>query len=208
MDVSHNSITYRAGRSLYFACREPDPLRHTVTVGSSFHGMRALDPAFDSLLIYLPADPASKRAAGWISADLRRTSSGLRCPGGTSSLTLELGGISKSAVAALETGSPVRGFSVWEMRGYEDSRGQWWLGMRRFRKGAGGHPPIQPVLGPVAPRGIEFTPYDRGGVEVADRQIVVSIGLTITPEASRQSRFRSGARPISLRVALRGARGS
>ncbi len=111
-------------------------------------------------------------------------------------------------MAAVETGSPLRGVSVWEIRGYRDSRGQWWLGMRRYRKGGGRSPAIQPVLGPITPDGIEFQYYDRESALVDDLQAVVSIGFTILPETSRSPRFRVLARPITLRVALRGARGS
>lgn len=208
MEIAPTSITYRAGRSLYFTCREPDPARRTITVGSSFHGMRALEADLDSLLVYLPAEPASNRPAGWVPADLRRVVWGNRCPGAAPSLTLKMGGIEERVVAAVGMGSPVRGVSVWQMRGYRDSRGQWWLGMRRLRKGGGRLPPTQPVLGPVAPGGIEFRYYGRGGVRADGRQTVVSIGLTITPEASRRLRSGRAVLPVSLRVALRGARGS
>jgi len=208
MEMSPTSLRYRAARSLYFTCREPDPGRSTLTVAASFHGLRALDPDLDSVLVYVPADFVNNRPEAWVSGDLRRIARGHRCPGRAESLTLELGGIPQGTMAAVETGSPLRGVSVWEIRGYGDSRGQWWLGMRRFRKGGGRPPAIQPVLGPIAPDGIEFRYYDREDALAGDSQAVVSIGFTILPETSGSPRFGEPARPVTLRVALRGARGS
>ncbi len=208
MEISPTSVTYRAARSLYFTCREPDPGRSTLTVAASFHGLRALDPDLDSVLVYVPMDSAVDRPGGWVSGDLRRIVWGHRCPGGAESLTLALGGIPERTMAAIDPGSPLRGVSVWEIRGYGDSRGQWWLGMRRLRKGRGRSSAIQPVLGPIAPAGLEFRYYDRESAPVGDLQAVVSIGVTILPEASGGPRFGEPARPVTLRVALRGARGS
>jgi hypothetical protein len=199
LDISSTSVRYRAARNLYYTCRPPDPARSRLTVSSSFHGLRGLNPDLDSVLLYAPADPAAVRPAGWIVADVRRVVWGQRCPGGAESLTLELGGIQSQDVVAVETGSPVRGFSVWEVRGYGDSRGRWWLGMRRLSKGGGRSGAIQPVLGPLAPGGFEVRVFDQDGTSIDDPQAVVSIGFTVLPEAS--------GRPVTLRVALRGVHG-
>jgi prepilin-type N-terminal cleavage/methylation domain-containing protein len=207
LEISPDAVIYQAGRSLYFTCREPGNARSALTVGSAFHGLRELDPDLDSVLVYLTADPAVNRPAGWVSGDLLSVSRGRHCPGGRESLTLEVGGIPAGTGAAVEKGSPVRGVSVWEMRGYPDRRGRWWLGMRRFPKGAGRPQAIQPVLGPLAPDGVEFRYYDRLGIPVSDPQHVDIIEVTITTEISRP-RDGAPARPVTLRVGLRGARGS
>lgn len=201
--ISTTGITYRAGRSLYVTCREPDPRELRVTVASTFFGLRPLDPELDSILIYVSADYSAGRPAGWVSADVRSIAWGRRCPGGAESLTLEVAGIPRGTLAAAGAGSPVRGVTVWEIRVYGDSRRQWWLGMRRLPKGGVRPPAIQPVLGPLAPDGVAFRYYDRQDQPVHDLQAVVSVGLTILPPTSEHAGFRPP--PVTWRVALRGA---
>ena len=97
-----------------------------------------------------------------------------------------------------------------EMLRYRDRNGLWWLGMRRLRK-SGRRPSTQPVLGPLAPGGLEFRYLDKGGLPTANPRRVASIGITVTAppvhlDLDPYSEASMRGRRVDLRVALRNLR--
>ena len=94
-----------------------------------------------------------------------------------------------------------------EMRSYRDSRGEWWLGMRRFQVHSQRWPAIQPVLGPLEPDGLSFGYLGESGGLVTDHTDVVRIRVRIYVRFADPlgSKATGGVGPEVIEVGLRGA---
>jgi len=204
--VTPGSLTYRALRSLYTTCIVPDLDRLTIVLHADFLGVRPLDPGVDSLLLFAEGDPMVSEDDRWIHADIREIISGPICPDGRPGVTIRLAGVARRNLERVGIGAPVRGAALWEMKGYRAANGQWWVGMRRYRKSTRRWPSIQPVLGPIAPDGLRFEYYDAGGVPTQIASRIVSMVLELAmPTGDGLARHWAVAteRSLTLRVALR-----
>ena len=204
--VTPASLTYRALRSLYTTCKVADLARSTIVLHADFLGVRPLDPGVDSLLLFADGDPTVSEDDRWIHADIREIIPGPICPDGHPGITVHLAGVSKRNLERVGIGAPVRGAALWEMKGYRAANGQWWVGMRRYRKSTGRWPSIQPVLGPIAPGGLRFGYYDASGVPTQVASRIASIVLELaTPGGDGSAPHWAVApeRSLTLRVALR-----
>jgi prepilin-type N-terminal cleavage/methylation domain-containing protein len=202
------SVTYRAPRNLYVTCDKPDLDRSTVLLRADFLGYRPLDPDVDSLLLFADGDPATRDDDRWIHADLREISPGSSCPDGARGVTARLAGAARRSLEAVGVGAPVRGAAVWEMKGYRDSRGEWWVGMRRYHKADGRWPVIQPVLGPIASGGLVLMYRGPGGLptDAPDRAATVDLAVAVPRGAARSPHSAvTGEGWLNLRVTLRNA---
>jgi hypothetical protein len=204
--VTPGSLTYRALRSLYTTCEVADLARLTIVLHADFLGVRPLDPGVDSLLLFADGDPMVSQDDRWIHADIREIIPGPTCPDGRPGVTVRLAGVPRRHLERVGTGAPVRGAALWEMKGYRAANGQWWVGMRRYRKSTRRWPSIQPVLGPIATGGLRFEYYDAGGVptQVASRIVSMVLELaTPTGDGLAPQWVVSPERSLTLRVALR-----
>ncbi len=204
--VTPGSLTYRALRSLYTTCMVPDLARLTIVLHADFLGVRPLDPEVDSLLLFADGDPMVSEDDRWIHADIREIIPGPICPDGRPGVTVRLAGVPRRNLERVGIGAPVRGAALWEMKGYRAANGQWWVGMRRYRKSTRRWPSIQPVLGPIAPGGLRFGYYDAGGVPTQVASRIASMVLELaTPTGHGLAPHRAVApeRSLKLRVALR-----
>ena len=202
------AVTYRALRNLYVVCRTPSRGQSSVTLYSDYVGDRPLDYQVDSLLLFAEGDPNTAADDRWLHADLTWVAGG-ECPGGTPGITAGLRGLSPAALESVSAGAPARSGPVMELLRYRDRNGIWWVGMRRLRK-SGRRTQVQPLLGPLAPGGLEFSYFDVNGLVTNTPTEVASIGLTVTAPAPRTQLDPYSAtalrrRRVVLRVALRNA---
>ncbi len=208
--VATGSVTYRALRNLYVACAAPDASRSTVLLHGDYWGSRPLDPQVDSVLLFADGDPTKPQDDRWLHADLRRIEKGYRCPDGGAAVQIHVKGLSRRELELVGVGAPVRGAALWEIRGYPDSRGQWWVGMRRYSKSTNRWPPIQPLLGPIAPYGLAFQYFDSDGVptRVPERVAAIEIDVRVArgPDSPPPPHATlTAGRGVTARVALRNA---
>ena len=188
-NMTPTSITYKAMRTLYFACNDPVDAGSTGSIDlwqNAFFGGTFPNPARDSVVIFAEANPVTRLDNYWIHANVMAVSYGGLCPGGQPSVTVTLNGVSPSGgLADATAGAPVRGYEMLQALTYQDARGDAWLGVRQYVKGSG-WTATQPLLGPLAGRGIEFTYLDTVGVttnqesEVARVEVLVP-GMTREP---------------------------
>ncbi|MFQ6045147.1 MAG: PilW family protein [Gemmatimonadales bacterium] len=187
-----DSIVYKAMRALYVLCQPPTP--GTATTGTvvlatdPWFGLRELDAATDAVVLFAEADPSTRTDNYWVHAQIGGApTKGGGCPGGDSSLTVQLWDVNpaNSLNADVQTGAPLRTYQVMKLRSYTDARGDWWLG-QQTRDASGSWGSLEPVLGPLAPNGLQFAYYDEIGAvttvpaNVARVQITV-IGITSAP---------------------------
>jgi len=210
LSMSTNSITYKAMRTLYFACNDP------VNAGSSgsidlwrtpFFGYRYPDPGRDSVVLFAEANPSTRMDNFWVHANVTGIAYGTACPGSTPSVTITLANVYPvDGLGKAAAGTPVRGFEVLQLLTYQDARGDAWLGVRQYLKGSG-WATTQPLLGPLAGRGVVFTYLDTAGAVTAQPARVARIGVSvpgITLEPVRSAgQLRRVVDSLSTTVAMR-----
>jgi prepilin-type N-terminal cleavage/methylation domain-containing protein len=181
-NMTPNSITYKAMRTLYFACNDPVDVGATGSIDlwqDPFFGGSFPNPARDSVVIFAEANPVTRMDNYWIHANVAAVTYGVLCPGGLPSVTVTLSGVSPSGgLADATAGAPVRGYEMLQVLTYQDARGDAWLGVRQFLKGSG-WTTTQPLLGPLAGRGIEFTYLDTAGVTTTQPSQVARVGVLV-----------------------------
>ena len=84
-------------------------------------------------------------------------------------------GVGTTSADSLSAPVPVRFFEVMEVRLYQ-SGGRWWVGARSVSNGE----VIQPVIGPLAPGGLEFQFVDQAGGTVSNPATVSLIKARLT----------------------------
>lgn len=201
VSMSRSSLTYKAARGLYSLCRPPDSESGSLTL-YAWLDSGVLTPAMDSLLVFAAGSAAG--AGYWLRLDVVGVSSGRQCPGGSASMTVRVRGPDVARLPEVDAGAPARALRVLQLRRYADSRGVWWLGMRRVHKSAGRWPNLQPVLGPLAASGFEFRYYDRAGHPTELPGSVSSIAIIVSAAASgRAPSMADDARKPRTRLEFR-----
>ncbi len=195
-----SSISYKVTRSLYFACRAPTPGSNVVVVDALFRlGMRGIDPAVDSLLIYSESDPRSTEDDRWLHAKVESVRASQDCPGRRPGITLQVSNVTAPGLASVRAGAPVRAFELNRLHLYRDSRGDWWLGTKRYRiasggrGGRGGWTRTQPVVGPLTDSGIHFKYLNGRGEETSDRAGIARIWIAVTGRSQYRVHTSGGA---------------
>ncbi len=198
-----SSISYKVTRSLYFACRTPTPGSNVVVVDARFRlGMRGIDPAVDSLLIYSESDPRSTEDDRWLHAKVESVRASQDCPGRRPGITLQVSNVTAPGLASVRAGAPVRAFELNRLHLYRDSGGDWWLGTKRYRiasggrggrGGRGGWTRTQPVVGPLTDSGIHFKYLNGRGEETSDRAGIARISIAVTGRSQYRVHTSGGA---------------
>ena len=211
--MSPNSITYKAMRTLYFACNPPVGGGASGTIDlwrTPYFGFRYPLPERDSLLIFAEANPDTRLDNYWIHANVTAVGYGSTCPGGLPSVTVTLDNVHPNGgLTDVLVGTPVRGFEMIQMLTYQDARGDAWLGVRQYLKGSG-WTTTQPLLGPLAGRGIRFTYLDTAGATTNQPDRVAridlqAVGLTLEPVRSA-GRLQRVVDSLGTTVAMRNNR--
>lgn len=182
LNMTPNSITYKAMRTLYFACNDPVDAGTTGTIDlwrTPFFGYRYPNPLRDSLVIFAEANPTTRMDNYWVHAGVTAISYGSLCPGSQPSVTVALDNVYPSgALSEVTAGTPVRGFETLQVLTYQDALGDAWLGVRQYVKGTG-WTVTQPLLGPLAGRGVQFTYLDSAGTTTTQASDVARIGVLV-----------------------------
>lgn len=160
--VAGDTLRYRARRGDAVACAIGGTAVSLRRAG--FRGWRLPQPGRDSLA-------ALDRDTGtWQVGAITAVAAGT-CPDGAAAIA-----ITGTATWSGPVPSPVRVLEWVELRSYE-SGGSWWLGARSLRP----TDVIQPLAGPIAPRGVRFARVARG---MTDTVLEVRVVVPSTPGAS------------------------
>jgi len=162
-EMAESSLTYRAHRSTYFLCTPPDVATLTLTVWEHPSAeIRRIDPERDSILIFAENKVGTADDNVWLTAGLRSVTNYGLCPGGIRGTRLALTGLSFADLEGVNRGAVVRGYQLTKILLYPDATGRSWVGLREWRPGSG-WTITQPILGPVARKGLRFSYFDAGG---------------------------------------------
>lgn len=189
--MTATSLSYKAMRNLYVVCQTPVSGSYQLVLDATLYGLRALDAATDSLVIFAEGDETTRSDDAWLHADLVSTAAGTACPGGAASLTVNISGPTVAAIDGVQNGAPVRGFEVVEVLIYADALGDTWLGGRRYRKSAG-WTSTEPIVGPLSSGGLALVYYDSLGAVTATAGDVARIGITVEAQSGERVRSASG----------------
>jgi prepilin-type N-terminal cleavage/methylation domain-containing protein len=181
-----SSLSYKAMRGLYTLCQAPNPATGGVTLDNSgFFGVRRLDPAQDSVLVFAENDPRTRSDDAWLHADVTSATAGTACPGGGPSLDLQLAGVTEARLGGVTRGAPLRSFEVAQVRLYRDASGDQWLGGRTYQKGPRTWSVTQPIVGPLTAAGLALEYFDPDGRPTADPARVARIGISVESRSGR-----------------------
>ena len=171
--MSDSALTLKAPRAFGVTCGVPDTVRGVLVVRDSLtSGLRAVDPARDSLLVFRDGDPTIATDDRWLRASVAATGS-VACADGAAGSRLTLGGVAggPGQLGGVAPGSPLRAFEVVRYRLYDDGGGTWWLGTQSFT--GGGWSVTSPIAGPLRSRdGLAFAYADAAGAGVASPSAV------------------------------------
>ena len=175
--LSSTSITYRGMRSLGFIC---DKAAGYIRIArASFNGYR--DPSTsrgDATLIFVDNDVDQSTDDGWMNRAISSVAIE-NCASGAAGIRLNFATnipTSPDSLAMIQLGSPVRTYETMQI-GELVSGGQTWLGARSI---SAGETTLQPVLGPLAPRGVAFAYRNVAGGLGANALSVRLVELTLT----------------------------
>ncbi len=187
--MSATSLTYKSMQALYVQCDSPSTARLVITLDrTAFFGLRGIDASQDSIVIFAEGDSTTATDDTWLHADVTAVLPGTACPGGRSSLSVALAGVTPSQLARVATGAPVRTFRVAQVLLYRDGAGDSWLGGREFQKTAGTWATTQPITGPLSPAGLELTYFDSTGAPTAVPRYVVRVGIAVVSRSPGRGR--------------------
>jgi prepilin-type N-terminal cleavage/methylation domain-containing protein len=186
------SLTYKSMQGLYIQCAAPNTGSLQIILDrNTFFGLRAINAAEDSVLIFAEGDPSTRGDDSWLHASVSSLTVGTACPGTSPSITVTLSGVSASDLGAVGAGAPVRTFRPAQVLLYQDAGGDWWLGGRLYQKSAGSWGTTQPVLGPLSGTGLALTYRDAAGSVTTTPAAVARVGVTVESQSS-QAVYRTG----------------
>jgi prepilin-type N-terminal cleavage/methylation domain-containing protein len=182
ISMTSSAVTFKAMRTLHFLCEDPPTgtgSSGTIVVYRALqYGLRALDATRDSILVFAEGDTSARGDNYWVHANASGVSATV-CPDGSAGMAISLNGVSPAGgLDDVMAGAPARGFEVEEVRSYPDANGDLWLGLRQYGTGSGWGT-TQPLLGPLAASGLQFSYFDSVGATTAIPTQVFSIGLTV-----------------------------
>ncbi len=204
--IGPNAVTFKAARNLYVLCQLPvdlggtvalifwNDLRREFSTPVGWYGIRPLDPARDSIVVFAEGDSTTRMDNYWMHANVQSAGvAGTACPGGRPSLTVQVSNLEPNdADEDILVGAPARTLELVQVLSYNGADGNVWMGMRRFVK-AGGWTDVEPLLGPLAPGGLTFTYYDAAGNVTNVPADVRRIRLAVIGETAVPVRTTTGA---------------
>ncbi len=142
-------------------------------------------------MIFAEGDPATRADNFWVHANVNGVTFGSDC-GGAPSVNVSLNQVSPvNGLSAVGAGAPLRGYELQEVFTYNDTDGDLWIGVRRYGK-ASGWGLTQPLLGPLAASGLQFTYFDAAGVATAVPAEVARVGVTVIGQTMQPVRASDG----------------
>ena len=184
MQISADSVTYRAARGLGFTCAVTATQIKILNSGVlPFSGLRAISPGRDSLLLFVDNNPDSRTDDIWVRLPITSVAT-TTC--GTQSaiavntpsfLALLPGGLLSTVIV----GGPVRTEEVMRLKSYA-SGGEQWVGVASLSGGDA----VQPILGPITAGGFTLTYLDGTGAVTAVRDSVRMIQMQLIGVTERR----------------------
>jgi prepilin-type N-terminal cleavage/methylation domain-containing protein len=164
------SVTYRAMRSMGFACQvSPSVVKIRTT---PLYGIRLPVAGQDSLLLFVEGDPTISSDDRWRAFPISSVTQGVTC-GGVAAISLGTA-LDSASNADVLVEAPVRTFEIMEL-GQMSQGGLNWLGARSASAGQA----LEPVAGPLQAGGLSFAYYDSLGNVTATLARVRSIQMTL-----------------------------
>jgi hypothetical protein len=195
VSASDTSVTIKALRTLSALCAPPSVGSATITLRDAVtSGLRAIDPARDSVLVYRDGEPLRSSDDRWLHADVAGVRTGAACSDGSSGTELTLTGIAggPAELAGVTEGAPVRVFETTSYRLYADASGEWWMGERSFSGGAWSV--TSPIAGPLRPRdGLALRYRDGAGASAAAPAAIADVEIAVRGRSRRPLRTGVGA---------------
>lgn len=192
--ATDTSVTIKALRTLSALCAPPSVGSARVTLRDALtSGLRAIDPARDSVLVYRDGEPLRPSDDRWLHAAVAAVRPGAACADGSRGTELALAGIAggPAELAGVTEGAPVRVFEATTYRLYADAAGQWWIGERSFSGGAWSA--TSPLAGPLRPRdGLALRYWDSSGAEATGTATIAHVEITVRGLSRRP--LRTGGR--------------
>ena len=206
------SLRFRAMRWTGVLCELPIAVAGQVQFtirGDLLFGVRGLDPALDSILLWKEGDPASLDDDRWLIGGLESAVPGVCLDDGSAGTTVRGRFLplpdppgNELADVGVTVGSPVRGFQIEELSLYQEGD-EYWLG-RRTANRAGVWEGVRPLVGPLMNNGLTFSYFDINGAPAALTTQIVSIGVTVRGRSVRRVSGRGFLQDsIVTRVTLR-----
>lgn len=210
VEMTDSSLTYKAMRNLYVTCQMASG--GTVRLDpTTMAGLRGLDAAFDSLLVFADSQTSLTRDDRWVHVNVTQVQTGNNCPGGRPSVDVSVSPSIQGSDSVL-SGYPVRGFEVVDVRRYADASAVWWIGARRYNKSSGWSG-LQPLAGPLGrQKGLFFTYRDNTATATAVPTQVARIDIKVVGRTSQPVRLSGSVKidylldSLVTYVALRNSR--
>jgi hypothetical protein len=199
-DISVATATQLRFRSMRWAsvlCRAPavGATSAVLTVNNNqVFGLRTPDAADDSLFIFSDIDPNTRGDDTWLVGSVTSTGTGT-CTDGSAATTLRVevsaasGGMGAMNAGQVTDGAPLRGFQWEELSLIQAADARWWLGQRTSSR-TGGWSTVQPLVGPLAARGLAFQYFDSTGTATGVLTDIASVGILLRAESSMRIRTR------------------
>lgn len=169
-------LRYKAMRGVLRVCALADTAAATLVV-EPLGGLRDISAERDSILVFVEGDRTTVEDDAWASADVTSID-GAGC-GASAGLRLGIAGPLLARAGDIEPGAPVKYFEASELLIYQDREGDAWLGARMYQKATRTWSITQPIVGPLAQRGMRFSYLASGGEETADPRVVSRISASV-----------------------------
>ena len=177
MQISADSVTYRAARGVGFTCAVTSTqIKILNTSVLPWNGLRDISPGRDSLLLFVDSDPGKATDDVWVrlpvsSVAATTCGSNAAIAVNTPNFLAQLpGGLLSNVVV----GGPVRTEEVMRLKSYA-SGGKQWVGIASLSGGDA----VQPILGPITAGGFQLAYFTGDGTATATLSAVRVIRITL-----------------------------
>jgi len=177
MQISADSVTYRAARGVGFTCAVTSTqIKILNTSVLPWNGLRDISPGRDSLLLFVDSDPGKATDDVWVrlpvsSVAATTCGSNAAIAVNTPNFLAQLpGGLLSNVVV----GGPVRTEEVMQLKSYA-SGGKQWVGIASLSGGDA----VQPILGPITAGGFQLAYFTGDGTATATLSAVRVIRITL-----------------------------
>lgn len=171
--MNDTTFRYRAMRGIGEAC---DAQLNFIKIRQPTWSGRVPTASSDSLYVYVDNDSTKTVDDVWVPVGFTAATNST-CPDGvTAAWHLPLGGsgLTNAQVNGIWLPSPIRTWVLMEIGSVTDN-GQLWLGIRQVES----EPTLVPVVGPLAPGGLNFEYRKADGTTTTDVNLVKSILITM-----------------------------
>lgn len=177
MQISADSVTYRAARGVGFTCAVTSTqIKILNTSVLPWNGLRDISPGRDSLLLFVESDPGKATDDVWVRLPVSSVAA-TTC-GSNAAIAVNtpnfLAGLPGGLLSNVVVGGPVRTEEVMRLKSYA-SGGKQWVGIASLSGGDA----VQPILGPITAGGFQLAYFTGDGTATATLSAVRVIRITL-----------------------------